>query len=231
MKWIYTFVVGALVGAIGIFVYLKNISPDPAPVAAPIPVVVLPVAPGVAIAPAAMPSASAIAALGSDPAAVAAPAALIASAASAPAADQLLIPVAGIRAGELNDTYNQARGTERHHEALDIVAPKGTQVLAVADGKVAKLFDSKPGGLTVYQFDTSEKRAYYYAHLDRYAADVKEGNVLKRGDLVGYVGSTGNADPATPHLHFAIFELGPEKQWWKGSPINPYPLLGGVQHP
>ncbi len=234
MKWIYTFVVGALVGAIGIFVYLKNISPDPAPVAAPIPVVVLPAAPGVAIAPAAMPSASAIAALGSDPAAVAAPAALIASAASAasaPAADQLLIPVAGIRAGELNDTYNQARGTERHHEALDIVAPKGTQVLAVADGKVAKLFDSKPGGLTVYQFDTSEKRAYYYAHLDRYAADVKEGNVLKRGDLVGYVGSTGNADPATPHLHFAIFELGPEKQWWKGSPINPYPLLGGVQHP
>jgi murein DD-endopeptidase MepM/ murein hydrolase activator NlpD len=144
---------------------------------------------------------------------------------------QLLIPVAGISASQLNDTFNQARGAERRHEALDIPAPKGTQVLAVADGKIVKLFDSKPGGLTVYQFDTSEKFAYYYAHLDRYAAGIKEGTTLKRGDLIGYVGTTGNADPATPHLHFAIFALSPDKQWWKGSPINPYPLLGGAVRP
>ncbi len=143
-----------------------------------------------------------------------------------PVNQRLLIPVAGVRASQLSDTFNQARGSDRRHEALDILAPKGTYVLAVADGKVAKLFTSKPGGLTIYQFDTGEKFAYYYAHLDRYAAGIEEGVLLKRGDLIGYVGATGNA--ATPHLHFAIFELGPKKQWWKGSPINPFALLGGV---
>jgi murein DD-endopeptidase MepM/ murein hydrolase activator NlpD len=148
-----------------------------------------------------------------------------------PVADQLLIPVAGVKASALKDTFNDARGSERRHEAIDIQAPQGTQVFAVADGKIAKLFNSKPGGLTVYQFDTSERFAYYYAHLDRYAADLKEGMTLKRGDLVGYVGTSGNADPNTPHLHFATFELGPQKQWWKGSPINPYPLLGGTLRP
>ena len=140
-------------------------------------------------------------------------------------ADKLLIPVVGIKYGQLVDTFDQARGKERRHEALDIMAPKGTQVVAVADGKVVKLFNSKPGGLTAYQFDATERFAYYYAHLDRYAAGVAEGTYLKRGDLVGYVGSTGNADPAAPHLHFAIFTLTPEKQWWKGTPLNPYPLL------
>lgn len=153
------------------------------------------------------------------------------SAAAVPVADQLLIPVAGISVSALKDTFNEARSPERRHEAIDILAPKGTPVLAVADGKIAKLFNSKPGGLTIYQFDTSERFAYYYAHLDRYAADVKEGMTLKRGDLVGYVGTSGNADSKTPHLHFAIFALGPEKQWWKGSPINPYPLLGGTVRP
>lgn len=143
-----------------------------------------------------------------------------------PVSPQLLIPVAGVRASQLSDTFNQARGMDRRHEALDILAPKGTYVFAVADGKVAKLFNSKPGGLTIYQFDSSEKYAYYYAHLDHYAAGIEEGRFLKRGDLIGYVGMTGNA--LTPHLHFAIFELGPEKQWWKGSAINPFALLGGV---
>jgi murein DD-endopeptidase MepM/ murein hydrolase activator NlpD len=143
-----------------------------------------------------------------------------------PVSHRLLIPVAGVTARQLSDTFNQARGMDRRHEALDILAPQGTHVFAVADGKVAKLFNSKPGGLTIYQFDTSEKFAYYYAHLDHYAEGVAEGVLLKRGDLIGYVGMTGNA--VTPHLHFAIFELGPEKQWWKGSAINPFALLGGV---
>jgi peptidoglycan LD-endopeptidase LytH len=139
--------------------------------------------------------------------------------------DNLLIPVKGLRANQLTDTFNQSRGSSRSHEAIDIMAPKGTPVIAAADGKVVKLFNSKQGGLTVYQFDTREKLAYYYAHLDAYASGLAEGQQLKRGDLVGYVGSTGNASPDAPHLHFAIFELGPEKQWWKGTPINPYPLL------
>ncbi|MDD4963063.1 MAG: M23 family metallopeptidase [Gallionella sp.] len=143
-----------------------------------------------------------------------------------PASHRLLIPVAGVTASQLSNTFNQARGSDRRHEALDIPAPQGTHVLAVADGKVAKLFTSKPGGLTIYQFDVSEKFAYYYAHLDHYAEGVDEGVLLKRGDLIGYVGATGNA--VTPHLHFAIFELGPKKQWWKGSAINPFALLGGV---
>lgn len=157
-----------------------------------------------------------------------APAPVLASDAALPLADQLLIPVAGIPASALKDTFNDARGAERRHEAIDIVAPRGTQVLAVADGKLVKLFNSKPGGLTIYQFDTRERFAYYYAHLDRYAADLKEGMSLKRGDLLGYVGTSGNANPNTPHLHFAIFELELQKQWWVGRPINPYPLLGGT---
>jgi murein DD-endopeptidase MepM/ murein hydrolase activator NlpD len=102
-------------------------------------------------------------------------------------------------------------------------------VLAVADGRVAKLFDSKPGGLTVYQFDREEKLAYYYAHLDRYAEGLAEGRVLKRGEVLGYVGSTGNASPEAPHLHFEIHTLGPEKHWWEGASLNPYPVLRGEQ--
>ncbi len=139
----------------------------------------------------------------------------------------LLLPVAGVKSGQLSNTYTQSRGEGRSHDAIDIMAPRGTPVVAVADGKVAKLFDSKQGGLTLYQFDTGEKIAYYYAHLDSYAAGVAEGRRLKRGDLVGYVGSTGNANPDGPHLHFAVFLLGPEKNWWQGTAINPYPLLGG----
>ena len=140
--------------------------------------------------------------------------------------DALLLPVLGIKPGQLHNTFKDSRGGgSRVHEALDIMAPKGTPVVAAADGKVVKLFTSKPGGLTVYQFDPSEKYAYYYAHLDRYADGLQEGMVLKRGDVLGYVGVTGNSDPNAPHLHFAVVELTPEKQWWKGTPLNPFPLL------
>ena len=105
------------------------------------------------------------------------------------------------------------------------MAPTGTPVVAVADGKVAKLFHSKPGGLTVYQFDPTGQFAYYYAHLDRYADGIAEGMEVKRGTLIGYVGVTGNSDPNAPHLHFAVVALTPEKQWWKGTPLNPFPLM------
>lgn len=139
--------------------------------------------------------------------------------------DALLIPVAGIAAGQLTDTFNDTRDGVRRHEALDIMTSRGTPVLAASDGKIAKLFTSVSGGLTIYEFDSTATHAYYYAHLDHYAPDLAEGKMLKRGDVIGYVGSTGNASPDAPHLHFAIFVLGPEKQWWKGAAIDPYPLL------
>ncbi|WP_083745115.1 M23 family metallopeptidase [Variovorax sp. KK3] len=137
------------------------------------------------------------------------------------AARALQFPVDGIQPRAVRDTFDEGRPGHRH-EALDIMAPRGTPVRAVDDGKLVKLFDSKPGGLTVYQFDPASQLAYYYAHLDRYAEGLREGAQLRRGDLIGYVGTTGNAAPDAPHLHFAVFLLGPEKQWWKGEALNPY---------
>lgn len=139
----------------------------------------------------------------------------------------LRIPVEGIAAKDLVDSFADARGQDRVHDALDIMAAEGTPVLAVADGPVVKLFDSVPGGITLYQFDEAGQVAFYYAHLQRYAEGVQEGKILSQGDVLGYVGHTGNANPAAPHLHFAIFVLGPEKRWWQGEAINPYPLLAG----
>jgi len=133
----------------------------------------------------------------------------------------LKIPVDGVDRKDLRNTFSDARGS-RTHEALDILSPRGTKVRAVEDGRIQKLFTSKAGGLTIYEFDPTEAFAYYYAHLDRYEDGLREGQMVKRGDVIGYVGSTGNASPDAPHLHFAIFRLGPEKQWWKGDPINPY---------
>jgi len=137
----------------------------------------------------------------------------------------LMIPVQGVTAAQLHDTFSDARAQGRVHEALDIMAPRGTPVLAVADGIVEKLFTSVPGGLTIYQFEPGGRYAYYYAHLDRYADGLQEKQAIRRGEVIGYVGSTGNADPSAPHLHFAIFELGPERQWWKGTALNPYPVF------
>ena len=141
----------------------------------------------------------------------------------------LLMPVDGVKPDELRDTFSETRGDGRVHDAIDILAPRGTRVFAVDDGRVVKLFSSEPGGLTVYQFDPAEKFAYYYAHLDAYAPGLAEGRELRRGELIGYVGSTGNAIESAPHLHFAIFVLGAEKRWWEGTAINPYPLLAGAQ--
>ena len=136
----------------------------------------------------------------------------------------LKLPVDGVGRKDLRNTFAEARGS-RTHEALDILAPRGTKVRAAEDGRIQKLFTSKAGGLTIYQFDPTETFTYYYAHLDQYEDGLREGQMVKRGDVIGYVGSTGNASPDAPHLHFAIFRLGPEKQWWKGEPINPYLVL------
>ncbi|WP_354004390.1 M23 family metallopeptidase [Ramlibacter pallidus] len=136
----------------------------------------------------------------------------------------LLVPVAGIAPASLSDHYELARG-QRVHEAIDIMAPTGTPVVAVDDGRIEKLFNSRAGGLTIYQYDREAKLTYYYAHLDRYAPGVREGLEVKRGDVIGYVGSTGNANPAAPHLHFAVFRLPQPPKWWEGEAVNPYPAL------
>src|SRR5579864_5185882 len=137
----------------------------------------------------------------------------------------LSLPVPGSTLADLRDTFNESRGDQRRHEATDIVAPRGSPVLAVEDGVIRKLFLSKPGGLTIYQFDPSQRFCYYYAHLSAYAAGLKEGQPVKRGQLIGYVGTTGNAPPQSPHLHFGITVLGPEKHWYGGTPLDPYPFL------
>lgn len=139
----------------------------------------------------------------------------------------LLVPVQGIGREQLQNTFDDARSAGRVHEAIDIMAPRNTPVLAVEDGRVAKLFSSNLGGLTLYQFDPSETYSYYYAHLESYAPGLKEGDRISRGQVIGYVGSSGNAGPDNPHLHFAIFELNEKKSWWEGTPVNPFLALGG----
>ena len=141
----------------------------------------------------------------------------------------LAIPVAGIRVGQLSDTFTQARaGGSRVHDAIDIMAPEGTPVVAAAPGTVEKLFLSQGGGgITAYVRSPDGKWIYYYAHLQRYAPGLAEGQRVERGTPIGFVGATGNANPAGPHLHFAIHRMGPGEKWWQGSAVNPYPLLAG----
>ncbi|MCC7633793.1 M23 family metallopeptidase [Stenotrophomonas rhizophila] len=187
-------------------------------------------APAVATTAPAMPATPARTAPSAAATAAAAPTvapARMAAAQDAPGA--LLLPVQGITAAQLRDTFTDARSEGRVHDAIDILAPAGTPVLAVADGTVEKLFRSERGGLTVYQFEPGGQYCYYYAHLQRYADGLAEHQAITRGQVIGYVGSTGNASPDAPHLHFEIHRLGPEKQWWKGQALNPYPLLRGGQ--
>lgn len=136
----------------------------------------------------------------------------------------LLVPVSGIDPSSLHDMFDEVRGNRRH-EAIDLLAPRGTPVIASDDGVVKKLFTSVPGGLTIYQFDPDETYCYYYAHLDHYTAGLHEGQHLQKGEVIAYVGTTGNAPKETPHLHFAVIRLDPDKRWWKGTYVNPYPLL------
>ena len=136
----------------------------------------------------------------------------------------LLIPVEGVEAHQLEDSFDDPRGW-RIHQAIDIMAPRGTPVLATGDGAIAKLFESRLGGITLYQFDPAREFAYYYAHLERYAHGLEDGQQVKRGEVLGYVGSSGNASSEAPHLHFAIYKLGPRQRWWKGEAVNPYLVL------
>jgi murein DD-endopeptidase MepM/ murein hydrolase activator NlpD len=140
---------------------------------------------------------------------------------------EMMIPVAGIAASALFDTYDEVRGGTRSHEALDILAPRGTPVLSAANGRVLKLFNSKAGGLMVYAADSTERFILMYGHLDAYQPGLADGQPLRRGQQIGIVGTTGNAPATVPHLHFAVARSSDVKQWWKGAPVNPYPLLKG----
>ena len=140
----------------------------------------------------------------------------------------LAIPVVGVKASDLVDTFDAAHGAGRRHDAIDIMAPEGTPVIAAADGTIEKLFFSKGGGgITIYERSTDPRWMYYYAHLQGYAPGLAEGQQVKRGQVIARVDHTGDASPSGPHLHFAINSMAPGERWWQGTPINPYPLLAG----
>ena len=211
LRYLLVFVIGALLGANVAWYYARHgdaprdaAGTQPNPVATP------------ATGATAAPSASASTSI---------PAPMAASTPPVRLSSGLAMPVAGVAPSQLVDTYTQARGEGRVHDAIDIMAPAGTPVLAAVDGPVAKLFDSERGGLTLYQFDDAGRRVYYYAHLQGYAAGLAEGQRLRQGQVIGYVGSTGNASPDAPHLHFTVGDLGPDRHWAKSTPVNPYPLL------
>jgi peptidoglycan LD-endopeptidase LytH len=137
----------------------------------------------------------------------------------------LRLPIDDTDVERLKGMFSQPRGENPAHEAVDIVAPRDTPIHAVDDGTIAKLFMSQAGGLTIYQFDPDQRFCYYYAHLERYATDLVDGQRVTRGEVIGYVGTSGNAPADTPHLHFAIFEVGPDHRWWGGRPIDPHLVL------
>jgi len=142
-------------------------------------------------------------------------------------AHHLIIPAQGVTADKLIDSFDDLRGGTRHHEALDIMSPRGTPVLSADDGQILKLHNSVAGGLSIYIADTSQRYIMLYAHLDHYRPGLAAGQVVKKGELIGYVGSTGNASPAAPHLHFAVARSDNMKEWWKGTPINPFLVWRG----
>jgi murein DD-endopeptidase MepM/ murein hydrolase activator NlpD len=151
------------------------------------------------------------------------------SPASPPNSTSLLIPVEGVRPEQLHDTFQASRAEGRVHDAIDIPAPRGTPVLAAADGRIVKLFQSVPGGITIYQLGADNHTIYYYAHLDRYIDGLKEGHFARRGEVIAYVGDTGNAGAGNYHLHFSVLIVSDPKRYWDGTNINPYPLLRGRQ--
>lgn len=139
----------------------------------------------------------------------------------------LLIPVAGVRPEDLLNNFSEERAEGRTHNAIDIPAPRGTPVLAAADGRILRLFQSERGGLTIYQLSADERMVFYYAHLDRYADGLAAGHFVRRGQVIAYVGDTGNAGAGNYHLHFAVWLVTDPRRYWDGASVNPYPLLGG----
>ena len=137
----------------------------------------------------------------------------------------LLLPVAGAAVSQLRDTFDEGRDVGRVHRALDILAPRGTAVLSADDGRVLRVRPNALGGNTVYATDPGGQVVYYYAHLDAYQPGLAEGATLARGDVLGTVGTTGNAPKDTPHLHFQVMRMPADGKYWDGDAINPYPLF------
>ncbi len=138
---------------------------------------------------------------------------------------RLMFPLQGMPRNSMKNTFRAARGGGRLHEGVDILAPRNTPVMAIEDGKIARLWESKYGGITIYQFDPTNSYVYYYAHLEKYVSNLKEGMPVKKGQIIGYVGTSGNAPPNTPHLHFAIYRAAEPGRWWQGKPIDPHPIF------
>jgi murein DD-endopeptidase MepM/ murein hydrolase activator NlpD len=161
------------------------------------------------------------------------------AAGAAPASDDLArlrarglaVPVLGVYPDQLRDSFDEPRSGARVHHAIDIFAPRGTPVLSADDGRVARVSRNALGGLTVYVVDDSERFVYYYAHLDRYRAGLAKGMRLAKGDVIGYVGTTGNAPASAPHLHFQAMRVGTARRWWEGVPLDPRPyfITGGIE--
>ncbi len=141
----------------------------------------------------------------------------------------LIIPVEGVRPDDLRDTFNASRSGGRTHRAIDIMAPCGTPVLAATDGEIVRVVHNARGGNTIYQMCDDRKLVFYYAHLDRYADDLAKGQYARQGEVIGYVGDTGNAGAGNCHLHFSIWAITDPKKYWEGDNINPYPILRGTQ--
>jgi murein DD-endopeptidase MepM/ murein hydrolase activator NlpD len=143
----------------------------------------------------------------------------------------LMIPVVGIRPDQLTDTFTASRSAGRSHDAIDIMAPGGTPVVAAADGEIVKFFDSERGGITIYELTADKKYMLYYAHLQRRADDVSVGMQVKKGATIGFVGDTGNAGAGNTHLHFSVAIVTDPKRFWEGVYLNPYPLLKNGEYP
>jgi len=137
----------------------------------------------------------------------------------------LMVPVAGVRPEQVHDSYAEARSGGRVHHAVDILAPRGTAVLAADEGRVLRLRRNTLGGITIYAVDPADRYVYYYAHLERYASALTEGAVVAKGQVIGYVGTTGDAPANTPHLHFQIMRRPNAARWWDGDPVDPTPYF------
>jgi peptidoglycan LD-endopeptidase LytH len=205
-----SFVAGVIVDG-----WLRTYGP-PKPVQSAVTPAAAPTQPSVAAAPPS-PAKAPAASAADAPAISAAP---VASAGSLPTAS-LRLPIDGVNIESFKGGFAEVRGGHGH-EAVDILEPRGTPIHAVTDGTIAKLFFSKAGGITVYQFDEDGRLCYYYAHLERYAGGLHDGQHVSKGEVIGYVGTSGNAPPGTPHLHFAVFELNADRKWWQGRPLDPY---------
>lgn len=138
---------------------------------------------------------------------------------------ELMVPVSGVSPSQVPDTYTSPRTGGREHRALDILAPRGTPVLAADYGRVLRMRTNPAGGITIYEIDADNRFVYYYAHLDHYASTLSEGKDVAKGEIIGYVGTTGNAPANVPHLHFQLMKRPNAARWWDGEPIDPKPFL------